>query len=142
MPPRPPPTPLLASTPCAIERLPRITRAESIEVPCSQAALAGYRAMVEGTASCDRAFRLLMSAADIVSAANVIGMRSRVARLPAIATAPASAVAARHRYAPLPPRFAIRAARPIERCVAGLQRARIPEGPPAATLRESAWQAG
>lgn len=77
MPPRPPPTPLLASTPCAIERLPRITRAESIEVPCSQAAPAGYRAMVEATASCDRAFRLLMSAADIVSAANVIGLRAR-----------------------------------------------------------------
>jgi hypothetical protein len=89
MPPRPPPTPLLASTPCAIERLPRITRAESIDVPCCQAAHAGYRAMVEATASCDRAFRLLMSAADTVSTANVFGLRSRVARLRAIATAPA-----------------------------------------------------
>jgi NAD(P) transhydrogenase subunit alpha len=71
----------------AMEMLPRITRAQSMDVLSSQANLAGYRAVVEGAAAFDRAFPMLMTAAGTIPAANVLVMGAGVAGLQAIATA-------------------------------------------------------
>ena len=71
----------------AMEMLPRITRAQSMDVLSSQANLAGYRAVVEGAAAFDRAFPMLMTAAGTIPAANVLVMGACVAGLQAIATA-------------------------------------------------------
>jgi NAD(P) transhydrogenase subunit alpha len=72
---------------CAMELLPRITRAQSMDVLSSQANLAGYRAVVEGAGAFDRGFPMLMTAAGTVPAANVFVMGAGVAGLQAIATA-------------------------------------------------------
>ncbi|MCB4823839.1 Re/Si-specific NAD(P)(+) transhydrogenase subunit alpha [Roseicella aerolata] len=70
----------------AMELLPRITRAQSMDILSSQANLAGYRAVVEAAAAYDRAFPMLMTAAGTISAANVFVMGAGVAGLQAIAT--------------------------------------------------------
>ncbi len=72
---------------CAMELLPRITRAQSMDVLSSQANLAGYRAVVEAAAAFDKAFPMLMTAAGTIPAANVFVMGAGVAGLQAIATA-------------------------------------------------------
>lgn len=71
----------------AMELLPRITRAQSMDVLSSQANLAGYRAVVEAASSFDRGFPMLMTAAGTIPAANVFIMGAGVAGLQAIATA-------------------------------------------------------
>lgn len=72
---------------CAMELLPRITRAQAMDVLSSQANLAGYRAVIEAAMAYDRAFPMLMTAAGTVPAANVFVMGAGVAGLQAIATA-------------------------------------------------------
>jgi len=71
----------------AMELLPRITRAQSMDILSSQANLAGYRAVIEAAAAFDRGFPMLMTAAGTISAANVFVMGAGVAGLQAIATA-------------------------------------------------------
>jgi NAD(P) transhydrogenase subunit alpha len=71
----------------SMELLPRITRAQSMDVLSSQANLAGYRAVIEGAGAFDRGFPMLMTAAGTVPAANVFVMGAGVAGLQAIATA-------------------------------------------------------
>ncbi|MDB5383601.1 MAG: transhydrogenase subunit alpha, partial [Rhodospirillales bacterium] len=71
----------------AMELLPRITRAQSMDILSSQANLAGYRAVIEGAAAFDRGFPMLMTAAGTIPAANVFIMGAGVAGLQAIATA-------------------------------------------------------
>lgn len=71
----------------SMELLPRITRAQSMDVLSSQANLAGYRAVVEGAAAFDRGFPMLMTAAGTIPAANVLVLGAGVAGLQAIATA-------------------------------------------------------
>ena len=71
----------------AIELLPRITRAQSMDVLSSQANLAGYRAVVEATAAFDRGFPMMMTAAGSVPPARVLVLGAGVAGLQAIATA-------------------------------------------------------
>ncbi|NKE45828.1 Re/Si-specific NAD(P)(+) transhydrogenase subunit alpha [Roseomonas frigidaquae] len=72
---------------CSMELLPRITRAQSMDVLSSQANLAGYRAVVEAAGAFDRGFPMLMTAAGTIPAANVFVMGAGVAGLQAIATA-------------------------------------------------------
>jgi NAD(P) transhydrogenase subunit alpha len=72
---------------CSMELLPRITRAQSMDVLSSQANLAGYRAVVEAADAFDRGFPMLMTAAGTIPAANVFIMGAGVAGLQAIATA-------------------------------------------------------
>lgn len=72
---------------CSMELLPRITRAQSMDVLSSQANLAGYRAVIEGAAAYDKGFPMMMTAAGTVPAANVFIMGAGVAGLQAIATA-------------------------------------------------------
>lgn len=71
---------------CSMELLPRITRAQSMDVLSSQANLAGYRAVIEGAGAFDRGFPMLMTAAGTVPAAHVFVMGAGVAGLQAIAT--------------------------------------------------------
>jgi NAD(P) transhydrogenase subunit alpha len=71
----------------AMEMLPRITRAQTMDVLSSQANLAGYRAVIEGAEVFGRAFPMLMTAAGTVAAARVLVMGAGVAGLQAIATA-------------------------------------------------------
>jgi NAD(P) transhydrogenase subunit alpha len=71
----------------AMEMLPRITRAQSMDVLSSQANLAGYRAVIEGAAAFDRGFPMMMTAAGTVPPARVFVMGAGVAGLQAIATA-------------------------------------------------------
>src|ERR1700744_1155712 len=71
----------------AMELLPRITRAQSMDVLSSQANLAGYRAVVDGSAEYGRALPMMMTAAGTVPAAKIFVMGAGVAGLPAIATA-------------------------------------------------------
>ena len=71
---------------CSMELLPRITRAQSMDVLSSQANLAGYRAVVEGAGAFDKGFPMLMTAAGTIPAANVFVMGAGVAGLQAIAT--------------------------------------------------------
>jgi H+-translocating NAD(P) transhydrogenase subunit alpha len=71
---------------CSMELLPRITRAQSMDVLSSQANLAGYRAVVEGAGAFDKGFPMLMTAAGTIPAANVFIMGAGVAGLQAIAT--------------------------------------------------------
>ena len=71
----------------SMEMLPRITRAQSMDILSSQANLAGYRAVIEAAAAFDRGFPMLMTAAGTVPAANVFVMGAGVAGLQAIATA-------------------------------------------------------
>ena len=72
---------------CAMEMLPRITRAQSMDVLSSQANLAGYRAVIEAATTYDRGFPMLMTAAGTIPAANVFIMGAGVAGLQALATA-------------------------------------------------------
>jgi NAD(P) transhydrogenase subunit alpha len=71
----------------AMELMPRITRAQSMDVLSSQANLAGYRAVIDGAAEYGRALPMMMTAAGTVSAAKVFIMGVGVAGLQAIATA-------------------------------------------------------
>jgi NAD(P) transhydrogenase subunit alpha len=71
----------------AMEMIPRITRAQSMDALSSQANLAGYRAVIEGAALYGRAFPMMMTAAGTVAAAKVFIMGVGVAGLQAIATA-------------------------------------------------------
>ncbi len=71
----------------AMELLPRITRAQSMDVLSSQANLAGYRAVIEGAAAFDRGFAMMMTAAGTVPPARVFVVGAGVAGLQAIATA-------------------------------------------------------
>jgi NAD(P) transhydrogenase subunit alpha len=71
----------------AMEWMPRITRAQSMDVLSSQSNLAGYKAVVDGAATYGRAFPMMMTAAGTVSAARVFIMGVGVAGLQAIATA-------------------------------------------------------
>jgi NAD(P) transhydrogenase subunit alpha len=71
----------------AMELMPRITRAQSMDVLSSQANLAGYRAVIDGAAEYGRALPMMMTAAGTVPAARVFIMGVGVAGLQAIATA-------------------------------------------------------
>jgi len=71
----------------AMELMPRITRAQVMDVLSSQANLAGYRAVIDGAAEFGRAFPMMMTAAGTVPAARVFVMGVGVAGLQAIATA-------------------------------------------------------
>lgn len=71
----------------AMELMPRITRAQSMDVLSSQANLAGYQAVIEAAAAFDRAMPMMMTAAGTVPAARVFVMGAGVAGLQAIATA-------------------------------------------------------
>jgi NAD(P) transhydrogenase subunit alpha len=71
----------------SMELLPRITRAQSMDVLSSQANLAGYRAVIEGAHAFDRGFPMMMTAAGTVPPARVFVMGAGVAGLQAIATA-------------------------------------------------------
>ena len=67
--------------------MPRITRAQVMDVLSSQANLAGYRAVIDATAEYGRAMPMMMTAAGTVPAARVFVMGAGVAGLQAIATA-------------------------------------------------------
>lgn len=71
----------------AMELMPRITRAQVMDVLSSQANLAGYRAVVDGASEYGRAMPMMMTAAGTVPAARVFVMGVGVAGLQAIATA-------------------------------------------------------
>jgi len=71
----------------AMEFMPRITRAQTMDVLSSQANLAGYRAVIEAAAVFGRAFPMMMTAAGTVAPARVFVMGAGVAGLQAIATA-------------------------------------------------------
>jgi NAD(P) transhydrogenase subunit alpha len=71
----------------AMELMPRITRAQSMDVLSSQANLAGYRAVIDASGEYGRAFPMMMTAAGTVPAARVFIMGVGVAGLQAIATA-------------------------------------------------------
>jgi NAD(P) transhydrogenase subunit alpha len=71
----------------AMEFMPRITRAQSMDVLSSQANLAGYQAVIDAAEEYDRALPMMMTAAGTVPAAKVFVMGVGVAGLQAIATA-------------------------------------------------------
>ena len=71
----------------AMEWMPRITRAQSMDVLSSQSNLAGYKAVIDGAAAYGRAFPMMMTAAGTISPARVFVMGVGVAGLQAIATA-------------------------------------------------------
>ncbi len=71
----------------AMELMPRITRAQSMDVLSSQSNLAGYKAVVDAAASFSRALPMMMTAAGTVPAARIFVMGVGVAGLQAIATA-------------------------------------------------------
>jgi len=73
--------------PFSLELLPRITRAQSMDVLSSQSNLAGYRAVVDCVAEFEKAFPMMMTAAGTVPAAKVLIIGAGVAGLQAIATA-------------------------------------------------------
>jgi NAD(P) transhydrogenase subunit alpha len=70
-----------------MELMPRITRAQSMDVLSSQSNLAGYKAVVDAAAAFERALPMMMTAAGTVPAARVFVMGVGVAGLQAIATA-------------------------------------------------------
>jgi NAD(P) transhydrogenase subunit alpha len=70
-----------------MEFMPRISRAQVMDVLSSQANLAGYQAVIDATAEYDRALPMMMTAAGTVPAAKVFVMGAGVAGLQAIATA-------------------------------------------------------
>lgn len=70
-----------------MELLPRITRAQTMDVLSSQANLAGYRAVIDAAAMFSRALPMMMTAAGTVPAARAFVMGAGVAGLQAIATA-------------------------------------------------------
>src|ERR1051326_5057855 len=71
----------------AMELVPRITRAQSMDVLSSQSNLAGYKAVLDATAEFGRALPMMMTAAGTIKAARVLVMGAGVAGLQAIATA-------------------------------------------------------
>ena len=71
----------------SMELMPRITRAQVMDVLSSQANLAGYRAVIDGAAEYGRALPMMMTAAGTVPAARIFIMGVGVAGLQAIATA-------------------------------------------------------
>lgn len=71
----------------AMEFLPRISRAQAMDVLSSQANLAGYKAVVDAAAAFGRAMPMMMTAAGTVAPARVLVMGAGVAGLQAIATA-------------------------------------------------------
>ncbi len=73
--------------PFSLELLPRITRAQSMDVLSSQSNLAGYRAVVDCVAEFQKAVPMMMTAAGTVPAAKVLVIGAGVAGLQAIATA-------------------------------------------------------
>ena len=73
--------------PFSLELLPRITRAQSMDVLSSQSNLAGYRAVIECVAEFEKAVPMMMTAAGTVPAAKVLVIGAGVAGLQAIATA-------------------------------------------------------
>jgi len=75
------------ATTFAMEFVPRITRAQVMDVLSSQANLAGYRAVIEAAHTYGRGFPMMMTAAGTVAAAKVFVMGAGVAGLQAIATA-------------------------------------------------------
>ncbi len=75
------------ATAFAMEFMPRITRAQVMDVLSSQANLAGYRAVIEAAAEYGRAIPMMMTAAGTVPAAKIFIMGVGVAGLQAIATA-------------------------------------------------------
>jgi NAD(P) transhydrogenase subunit alpha len=70
----------------AMEWMPRITRAQSMDILSSQSNLAGYKAVIDGAAAYGRAFPMMMTAAGTVSPAKLFVMGVGVAGLQAIAT--------------------------------------------------------
>jgi NAD(P) transhydrogenase subunit alpha len=71
----------------SLELLPRITRAQSMDILSSQANLAGYKAVIESFASFEKAIPMMMTAAGTIPAAKVLVVGAGVAGLQAIATA-------------------------------------------------------
>ncbi len=71
----------------AMELVPRITRAQSMDVLSSQANLAGYKAVLDAAGEFGRAFPMMMTAAGTIAPARVLVMGAGVAGLQAIATA-------------------------------------------------------
>ena len=71
----------------SLELLPRITRAQSMDILSSQANLAGYKAVVETFANFEKAIPMMMTAAGTIPAAKVLVVGAGVAGLQAIATA-------------------------------------------------------
>jgi NAD(P) transhydrogenase subunit alpha len=71
----------------AMELVPRITRAQTMDVLSSQANLAGYKAVLEAAAAFGRAFPMMMTAAGTIAPARALIMGAGVAGLQAIATA-------------------------------------------------------
>ncbi len=71
----------------SLELLPRITRAQSMDILSSQANLAGYKAVIESFANFEKAIPMMMTAAGTVPAAKVLVVGAGVAGLQAIATA-------------------------------------------------------
>ena len=71
----------------SLELLPRITRAQSMDILSSQANLAGYKAVVDSFANYEKAIPMMMTAAGTIPAAKVLVVGAGVAGLQAIATA-------------------------------------------------------
>ena len=71
----------------SLNLLPRITRAQSMDVLSSQANLAGYRAVIESVEEFDKAVPMMMTAAGTITPAKVLVIGAGVAGLQAIATA-------------------------------------------------------
>jgi len=71
----------------SLELLPRITRAQSMDILSSQANLAGYKAVLESFANFEKAIPMMMTAAGTIPAAKVLIVGAGVAGLQAIATA-------------------------------------------------------
>ena len=71
----------------SLEQLPRITRAQSMDILSSQANLAGYKAVLESFSTFEKAIPMMMTAAGTVPAAKVLVVGAGVAGLQAIATA-------------------------------------------------------
>jgi H+-translocating NAD(P) transhydrogenase subunit alpha len=71
----------------SMDLVPRITRAQSMDVLSSQSNLAGYRSVIEGAAAFGRAFPMMMTAAGTVPPAKVLVLGAGVAGLQAVATA-------------------------------------------------------
>ncbi len=71
----------------SLELLPRITRAQSMDILSSQANLAGYKAVIESFSNFEKAIPMMMTAAGTIPAAKVLVVGAGVAGLQAIATA-------------------------------------------------------
>jgi len=71
----------------SLEQLPRITRAQSMDILSSQANLAGYKAVIESFAKFEKAIPMMMTAAGTIPAAKILVVGAGVAGLQAIATA-------------------------------------------------------